>query len=142
RSQSTQPTRLCTRRAGGERTSIRVWCRHVWSAPSYGNQVRTHNRLLTAPGPGKRKKSKKPLSGGSLSLDNRGPHTGAAGGTSSAAGGCSLSRDSGSCLVSSAGFSTPRRPPAHVYLITSSARKSNNGESVRPRASAVCRLTV
>jgi Transposase len=57
------PTRLCTRRLGVESTSRRVWCSHRRSAPSYGNHVRTHNRLLTAPGPGKRQKSKKPLTG-------------------------------------------------------------------------------
>jgi hypothetical protein len=57
------PTRLCPRRLGVESTSRRVWCSHVRSAPLYGNHVRTHNRLLTAPGPGQRKKSTKPLTG-------------------------------------------------------------------------------
>ena len=61
---------------GGERTSIRVWCRHVWSAPSYGNQVRTRASLLTTPGIHRRKKSRKSALRITLSLDNRGPHTG------------------------------------------------------------------
>jgi hypothetical protein len=75
RSQSPPPTRLCTRRSGGERTSIRVWCSHVGAAPSYGNQVRTQDRLLTAPRTPRRKKSKKSARRGSLSLDTWGPHT-------------------------------------------------------------------
>src|SRR5262249_15033790 len=33
-------------------------------APAYRNHVRTPDRRLPAPGPGKRKKSKKPLRGG------------------------------------------------------------------------------
>ena len=61
--------RLCHRRPGGERTSIRVWCSHVRSAPSYGNQVRTRDRLLTTPGIHRRKKSKKSAFRSSLSLD-------------------------------------------------------------------------
>jgi hypothetical protein len=43
-------TTLCHRRPGAESTARRVWCSHGRSAPSYGNQVRTPDRLLTAPG--------------------------------------------------------------------------------------------
>jgi hypothetical protein len=56
-------TRLCNRRSRGDRTSIRVWCSHVRSAPSYGNHVRTRDRLLTTLGPKGGKKTKNPLSG-------------------------------------------------------------------------------
>src|SRR5215831_17886051 len=66
---------LCPRRLGGERTSIRVWCGHVRAAPSYGNQVRTRDRLLTVPGIPRRKQSKKSARRGSVSLDKWGPHT-------------------------------------------------------------------
>ena len=44
------------------------------------------------------------------------------------------------CIKFAPGFSSPSRP-AHAYRNTSSARERNNGESVRPSASAVLRLT-
>src|SRR5262245_49319840 len=47
-----------SRRLGGDRTSISVWCRTVESAPSYRNQVRARDRVLTAPGPVKGQKRK------------------------------------------------------------------------------------
>jgi len=53
---------LCNHRSRGERTSIRVWCSHVSAPPAYGNQVRTHCQVTTAPEK-KRKKAKKPLIG-------------------------------------------------------------------------------
>ena len=75
RSQRTPPTRRCTRRAGGARTSRRVWCRRVRSAPSSGHQVSAPDCLLTTPGIHRRKKSQKSAPRGRVSLDNRGPHT-------------------------------------------------------------------
>jgi hypothetical protein len=78
RSQSTPPTRLCTRRSGGESTSRRVWCSHVGAAPSYGHHVSPPDRLLTAPRTPRRKKSKKSARRGSVSLDTWGPHMGSA----------------------------------------------------------------
>jgi hypothetical protein len=66
-----RPT-LCHRRPGGERTSRRVWRSHVRSAPSYGKQVRTHDRLLTMPGIHRRKKRKKPLTRSVCLLTTRG----------------------------------------------------------------------
>jgi hypothetical protein len=69
------PTRLCPRRPGGEGTARRVWCRHVWSALSYGNHGRTRDRLLTTSGIYRRKKHKKSALRSSVSLDTRGPHT-------------------------------------------------------------------
>jgi hypothetical protein len=68
-------TGLCHRRSRGDRTSRRVWCSHVWSAPSYGHHVRTRDRLLTTPGMQRRKKKQKSAFRSSLSLDKRGPHT-------------------------------------------------------------------
>src|SRR5262245_38080056 len=63
----------CNRHPGDDGTSRSVWCSHVgWLAPVHGNQVRTRERLLTAPAPGKRKKEKKPLSGGVCLLTRRG----------------------------------------------------------------------
>ena len=47
---------LCNRRFGGDRASRRVWCTHLASAPSYGNQVSTRDRLSTTPGIHRRKK--------------------------------------------------------------------------------------
>ena len=64
---------LCNHRSHGDRTSIRVWCRRVCSTPAYGNQVRTHCQVTTAPGK-KRKKAKKPLIGVICLLTTRGPH--------------------------------------------------------------------
>src|SRR2546428_7919123 len=53
---------LCNHRSRGDRTSISVWCSHVSATPEYGNQVRTHCQVTTAPEK-KRKKAKKPLIG-------------------------------------------------------------------------------
>src|SRR5712692_3744698 len=53
---------LCNHRSRGDRTSISVWCSHVSATPAYGNQVRTHCQVTTAPEK-KRKKAKKPLLG-------------------------------------------------------------------------------
>src|SRR6266571_839742 len=53
---------LCNHRSRGDRTSISVWCSHVSATPAYGNQVRTHCQVTTAPEK-KRKKAKKPLIG-------------------------------------------------------------------------------
>src|SRR6266581_3819100 len=40
---------LCNHRSRGDRTSISVWCSHVSATPAYGNQVRTHCQVTTAP---------------------------------------------------------------------------------------------
>src|SRR3989442_15988822 len=64
---------LCNHRSRGDRTSISVWCSHVSATPAYGNQVRTHCQVTTAPEK-KRKKAKKTAHRSGLSLDNRGPH--------------------------------------------------------------------
>src|SRR5215475_12843913 len=69
---------LCILDQGGERTSIRVWCSHVWSAPLYGNQVRTRHRLLTTPGTQRRKKTQKTVFRSSLFFDKRGFYMGSA----------------------------------------------------------------
>jgi hypothetical protein len=53
---------LCNRHPDGDGTSRSVWCSHDL-APVHGNQVRTRDRVLTTPGPKRRKKRKKPLSG-------------------------------------------------------------------------------
>lgn len=47
---------LCNRHLDGGRTAIRVWCRHVPSAPVDRNQARTRDWLPTAPSPTQRKK--------------------------------------------------------------------------------------
>ena len=49
-----------------------------WRAPTHRNQVRTCDRLSTALGPGKRKKSTKTALRGSVSLDTGSPHKGSA----------------------------------------------------------------
>jgi hypothetical protein len=64
---------LCHRRFGGESASIRVWCRHRESAPSYGNPVSTRDRLSTTPKIHRRKKLEKhPLFGVVCLLTNGG----------------------------------------------------------------------
>src|SRR5215510_13465147 len=63
RPQRIPPMVLCTRHRGGDRASIRVWCSHTGWAPKQRNEVRARDRLQTAPGPAKRKKSKSPLIG-------------------------------------------------------------------------------
>jgi hypothetical protein len=49
-----------------------------WRTPTHRNQVRTCDRLSTALGPGKRKKSTKTALRGSVSLDTGSPHKGSA----------------------------------------------------------------
>ena len=100
---------FCNRRPGGDRTSIRVWCSHVRSAPSYGNQVRTHDRLLTVPGIHRRKKSKKSALRISLSLDKWGPHTCSAGllGSPVACAPCSRSSSSSRSAMNAGFWSIP-----------------------------------
>jgi hypothetical protein len=58
----------------GDRASISVWCSHI--GVHLGTEIKsghtTDDRLRRVPG--RRKKSKKPLRGGSLSLDKGSPH--------------------------------------------------------------------
>src|SRR5262245_39654415 len=60
----------------GDRASIRVWGSHIGvpRATEITSGHATADRLRRVPG--KREKSKKPLRGGSLSLDQGSPHTG------------------------------------------------------------------